>query len=145
MKRRTFLAATLLTLPVLGCGGGRGSLSGTVKRKNRLLSSGTISAIGTDNVVVYGPIQTDGSYSLTGVRNGTVKVAVECPNPAGTKPLTHNDEPGGAPLPLPGRGAVAAAPVAGWFEIPLQYSRFEESGLTVDVSGATTFEINMND
>jgi hypothetical protein len=60
---------------VAGCGGGKGSLSGTVTVKGKPLPAGTVTAKCADGTVAAGSVS-NGRYQVDGVSRGTVKISV---------------------------------------------------------------------
>jgi hypothetical protein len=93
-----------------------------------------------DGVLVTGPIREDGSYALTSVPTGTVRVAVNSPPPvevgAGGPTGPLGKDPASAPPP--------PADNKSWFPIPEQYGDPEQSGLTCNVKpGANVHNIDL--
>jgi hypothetical protein len=108
-----------------GCGhsGSVGKVTGKVRYKDQLLSSGTVTFVGADGKVQHGAIAADGTYRIARVAVGTARVAV----------LSHSRAPAGL-------GDGQEKPVA----IPKRYERPETSGLTYEVKkGRQSFDIDL--
>src|SRR4051794_4310897 len=73
----------VLVLAVLaaGCGRKAGNVSGTVKFNDKPLTAGTITFYDRDDRPTSSPISATGTYSVTGVASGKVKVAIAVPLP----------------------------------------------------------------
>jgi len=144
-------AAFALGLVLLaGCGGGTGSVSGTVTYKPKgKVASGTVMILAADGKPRYGEIGADGSYSVADVPAGKCKVTVSSPDTSGQVNRGAEGPPGrptiqGGREPAGGKGAKAAPP-SGWFAIPEKYGDAANSGLSVDVQrGTTTHNIELN-
>jgi len=138
----------LLLALAAGCSSS-GSLSGTVtsKQSNKKVMSGTVGVLGSDNVLKYGEIKPDGTYTVKGVRTGPVKVSVSSPNPKG---VGLPGREGGPRRPPPEGGAPATPAVPpevlkGWFPIADKYGDPSKSGLTTTVKGGSnTFNIELD-
>ncbi len=152
---RTAPAAFALGLVVLaGCGGGTGSVTGTVtyKPKGKALVSGTVMVLAADGKPRYGEIAADGRYTVADVPVGKCKVTVSSPDSSGQVNRGAEGDPAAAGRPkMPGREAPGAAakavPLAptGWFAIPDKYGDVNKSELSVDVQrGVTTYNIELN-
>ncbi|MBA4191272.1 MAG: hypothetical protein C0467_25095 [Planctomycetaceae bacterium] len=81
---------TLLGLSTLaglwGCGKASNNVAtvkGTVKNKDKILKSGTISFYGADNTMASASIMSDGTYVCQGVPMGDVKVTITQPQVGG--------------------------------------------------------------
>lgn len=123
----------LLALVVVGCSG-RGDVSGKVSYNGKPVVFGTVLILAKDRSH-QGEIKTDGSYSVSGVAVGTVRVAVNSPNPKKIE-LYPNKNPEFKQDPYPD--------VPGWFAIPKQYEAVETSGLTYTVNGGSnTIDIEL--
>ncbi|MDB5312469.1 MAG: hypothetical protein JWO38_6671 [Gemmataceae bacterium] len=73
-------AGLVLAVGVVGCGGGpkRVSVSGTVTYAGKPVPVGTVSFIGTADVIESSPI-TDGKYTIANAPVGPVKVTISTP------------------------------------------------------------------
>lgn len=151
-------------LPLAGCSPGKGSLKGTVSLKGKLLAMGSVNAMNAEGLASGGEIQPDGTYLIAECPGGKVKVCVISVNPeikaaeaaiANTPEQSYSDEQraqrlkdfgGGnanASTPTPAAPPPKPGDASAWMEIPVQYSNPDTSGLEVDVSGVTVFDINM--
>ncbi|HYH64640.1 MAG TPA: hypothetical protein VD866_08100 [Urbifossiella sp.] len=135
-----------------GCGGGTGSVSGTVtyKPNGKTLTSGSVMVLPSKGEAKYGAIGPDGTYQVNDVPAGPCKVTVSSPDPT---EVTSRGPPGGEAATgrpnIPGREPAAkaakAAPPTGWFAIPDKYGDPNNSGLSVEVKkGVTTYNIELN-
>jgi len=123
-----------VTLLSTGCGKGSGSLKGTVTYKGQPVVLGTVTAIGKDNIPRTGLIQSDGSYEIIGLPTGSVRLAVESPDPRQTEgQLDENEKP------------IKPKVVKGWRKLPEKYGSVETSDLTYDVSrGSNDYDISLD-
>jgi hypothetical protein len=150
------LAALLLLGVVVGCGPGRGTVSGQVKFKGRPLPGGQIAFIPADpkQPPVFGSLDENGRYELT-VAAGNVKISVDnrelAPPPETGKGLPEGLPPG-IKLPKGGKAQVRPAPQqpqsdklpGKYVEIPSKYYQIETSGLSYTVTaGSQTHDIEL--
>jgi hypothetical protein len=142
------LLALLLGL-IVGCGPGKGDLSGTVSYRGKAVKFGTVTVFGGDGVPKYGVIDRSGKYSISDITGGDIKLTVESPHPrevAATprEPIKRPDAPkGGVARPEQGTG-VDPEDVKNWFAIPSKYGFADKSGLTFTLrSGANTHNIEL--
>jgi hypothetical protein len=129
------VAAALLTLAAIGCGG-RGDVSGKVTYKGKPLVWGTVQFEGSDGVVKHGNIQPDGTYTVEAVATGNVKAAVSSLNPQSSdfQPIQREGQAPRKPRPE----------VKGWFPIPDKYDTPFKSGLTYEIKrGQNTIDIDL--
>ena len=144
--------AWLLVLVPLGCSG-KGNLSGKVTYRGQPLKGGLVSFLPEEagKEVKTSAIHEDGSYSVTGVPAGPVRITVD------TKPAL----PGPTPEQMARRGSRAAAAAAAFAQdpnaesktgggkghyvrIPEKYANPDQSGLTYRVkSGSQPFDIDL--
>ena len=117
------VGAILLLASVLGCGSRTGSLNGTVTFNAQPVTSGTVTALGPDNIPMASKIQ---AYDLRDVGVGKVRLAIDSPDPT-TVPPGPVGEPNARETPPPANG--------NWREIPAKYSNLDASELTVDLHG----------
>ncbi|HBI46734.1 MAG TPA: hypothetical protein DDY78_28355 [Planctomycetales bacterium] len=119
-----FLAAAAFAS--LGCGGGRGNVSGEVKYSGQPLAAGDITFIFEDGEKqqVHADV-IDGKYTLPPTQTGKAKVTITA-----TAPNTaHGPLPAGATVTGPSVSPEKYVP------IPQKYSNLDQSGLTYDVKG----------
>jgi hypothetical protein len=135
-KRRFFflqLLGGLLCLTVIGCGPGRGDLSGKITYQGKSLRSGSISVLDSEGVPKSGLIQDDGSYLVQDIGAGPIKIAVISPDPGQSQPRPRKKD---VPPPKVDR--------TGWFAIPEKYSDFDKSELSFDLrSGPNAWNIDL--
>lgn len=140
-------ALFVLCAGLLGCGGGVGSVEGTVtfKPNSKKLAWGTVIITGRDNLQKVGTINKDGTYVVHGVPAGEAKITVSSDDPKATG---DGDRRGGG---RGGEGEVQRPPdpnapdpattkvdpeiAKAWFPIPKKYANPLESPLTVTVKG----------
>ena len=134
--RKTISCCVLSSLILAsGCGGGTGSLSGTITYQGQPLRMGTVSVVGGDGIIRAGTIQDDGTYTVTDVATGSVKIAVTSQDPSEQKVAAKGPS-----------GEVANHSNDGlkWFAIPDKYGDFEQSGLTFPLQrGTNGFSIEL--
>jgi hypothetical protein len=129
----------------LGCGGGRGDISGEVTYKGELVSVGRITFLSqVDKQEVKSAHIIRGKYSIAGFPAGPVKITVESfepPDPEilqNTKSLAKVKPAGGMkehmPGPPPELLEMADGPPLKYVPIPRDYSNSETSGLTYEVT-----------
>jgi hypothetical protein len=71
--------AALLVVP--GCGNPRARVHGTLKYQGKPLGGAIITFFSTDNAAFSARTRTDGTYQVTGVPQGAVRVSVQIPQP----------------------------------------------------------------
>jgi hypothetical protein len=110
------LAAFLL---LAGCAG-QGKVSGTVKFAGQVLAGGTITFYDSRNMTQSSPIGEDGSYSISRVAVGPVKVSIAVP----------------ISIPIQGTlpGAQTTVTTTKTPAIPTRYNDPKESGLGFEVT-----------
>jgi hypothetical protein len=122
-----------------GCGGGKGTLKGKVTFQGKPVVVGTVTVFASDGSVCLGPIQSDGSYEVKNVAQGTAKVAVSSPDTTQLNPLQlaqGKGSAGGKPPKAGDEDAPRPNP-PGWMELPRKYADVATSDLTAKVSGGT--------
>jgi hypothetical protein len=120
VRRRAALCCLLLALAV-GCGKGKGTISGTVKYKGTPLTSGTIIFRGPDGYVDSTSISNQGEYTLANFPVGEAKITV-------ATQLYEKETPGGT-----SKSKGKKKKVANVVEIPTKYSDPERSKLSYTV------------
>ena len=94
---------------------------------------GSVVVLGSDGIPKSGQIQDDGTYTITGIAAGSVKISVSSPDPGESQPSQRIP---GTPQPKVGR--------TGWFAIPDKYGDFAKSELTYGLKrGANSFNIDL--
>jgi hypothetical protein len=132
---RPTVVAMLLALAATGCGG-HGDVSGKVTYKGKALVWGTVQFEGSDNMIRQGNIDSDGTYSISGVATGEAKAAVSSINPKSSDFQVRQAEGRPPPKPRP--------EVKGWFPIPEKYDTPSKSGLTYSIkTGQNKLDIDL--
>lgn len=127
MKLTKVLVAVLAAVAVAGCGEPDGrvrEVRGTVSYKGQPLDSGTVRVVGANNEVAFAVVQADGSFILTDVPPGEVKIGVQ----QGNEPRSVGDSSGKK------AANAARAPVA----LPKKFHDPETSGVTHTIAHGTT-------
>ncbi|MFQ3592330.1 MAG: carboxypeptidase-like regulatory domain-containing protein [Gemmataceae bacterium] len=151
---RPLVGIVLLTFVTLtGCGPATGELTGMVKSGSKLVVSGSVTAVGSDNIPHGAPIGADGRYRLSGLPLGDVKLLVSSPNPAGRNQGRPEAGKGGG---RGGRGKEGRQPppsetppldpevVKKWFPISEDYGDLAKTTLRATVKpGSTTHDIEL--
>src|SRR5437879_5538537 len=122
--RVAFLLLTVLTLS--SCASTkRGDVHGKVSCGGRLVIYGSVVLVGSDDRPVTGPINNDGTYAVSGVSAGAVRVAVVSPDPATPLPpdwpLPGERAPKVPPAPPKYRPLAPEVDRRKWFPLPKQY------------------------
>jgi hypothetical protein len=144
-RRVSLGLATVALLAMCGCNVTAGRLNGKVTYKGKTVCSGTVTCIGSDGIARYGRIQVDGTYKMSDMPTGRVKIAINSPDPS---------IPNSAGSPVVGqkRGGNGLEPVPEtpppdpklWFEIPESASDADRSRITTKVKqGDNTFDIEI--
>jgi hypothetical protein len=142
--RIAILALCALALCLDGCKKqGKASVSGKVSYQGKKIVYGSVVITGDDDIPHNGAIQSDGTYSVDHVPFGSVRVAVNSPDPAKNKMPDRK-------IPAELKDKIKMPPehklpeVKGWFPIPAMYGDFKTSGLTTTVDKeSTTFDIDL--
>ena len=138
-----FLLLTILTLS--SCASAkRGEVHGKVSYGGRPIIYGSVVLIGSDDKSVTGRINADGTYAVSGVHAGAVRVAVVSPDPATPRddgmPSFGKRDPKAPPPPI----MAPEVDRSRWFPLPQQYKRADTSGLTTTIHGGdNTFDIEL--
>jgi hypothetical protein len=133
--QRLLCICTLLVLMQASLGCSRtGTVSGTVKFKDRPLRAGTVIFHCQDGIVLRAPIDKNGTYSLPAAPLGPVQITVVIPR---TRQLNMSTE--GAPVFKDLKQADKAEPEDSTEQIaiPLKYRDPETSGLSFTVEGGS--------
>jgi hypothetical protein len=144
--RLAFLLLTVLTLS--SCASvKRGDVHGKVSRGGRPIIYGSVVLIGSNDIPVTGRINADGTYAVSGVPAGAVRVAVVSPDPATPLPdrqLPWERNPKAPLLPPKRRPMAPEVDRRKWFALPKQYEMADTSGITTTIhSGDNTFDIDL--
>lgn len=128
-----FSLVGLSCLAAAGCGGGTGELAGTVTYQDKPLRQGTVLVAAGDGSTQSGVIRDDGSYTVTNVPAGPVKIAVTSPDPRSVKVARRKKDEKPPP-----------PDTSKWFAIPEKYADPAKSELTTTVkSGRNPFNIDL--
>jgi hypothetical protein len=144
---RSFTAiVAFMALAAVGCGGGKGEVSGQVKFKDEPLPSGRVTFVCQSGAKeVFSSEIVKGRYTIAGIPVGPVKITVETFPPAPAKAPPSNI-PGGIPPNIKGMpppGAPSLAPEK-YVAIPARYGNMEQSRLSYTVtSGQQEHDINL--
>lgn len=159
-----------VALCIVGCGPTIGSVNGTVTYGNKQLKGGTVVLMGESGAPTYSTlIESDGTYKIENVRTGTYKVLVDTAGLKGSLGYNMSGPPGSKVSPKKGAGVVKNEPPPGanvpegykmgnpanqqreeslkrYVQIPLKYSKFEDTSLTLEVKGgAQEYKIQLVD
>ena len=131
----------LLVLAAGGCSPARGTVTGKVTYKDKVVSWGTVSIFASDNMQYSGEIAADGTYAIANVPSGAVRFCVASPNPDFKKrgPMPGNDRGGIRRDPKQFR-----SPPANWVSLPERYSELQSTTLTGTVRSHTTIHLELN-
>jgi hypothetical protein len=78
LRLACFALGLLACPPLVGCGGGKGDVSGVVKYKGTPLKGGVVTFVNSESGPSFtASINEDGTYNAPNVRAGTYKVCVE--------------------------------------------------------------------
>lgn len=147
MRRRLFikgLRGTCLIFLVIGpatltgCGPGKGALSGKVSYQGKPLPGGFITIVpekGTAAQTVQGKIETDGTYSVSNIIAGPVKIGVQgLETPKYAEAMIPPSE-----MATRGKDTLKASPKATQpaVKLPVDYGNPEKSGLRYTVTGGS--------
>ena len=143
--RLTMLAAAVLAAVALsGCGDvPRGRLHGTVKYQGKPLTGATVIFLAKDNKTHVARLKSDGTYDVSGVALGPIKVSVQADLPA----VSPKAESFGSAVSSQGKGVsdekAGKAPVppitekaAGGARLPTHYADADKSGLSFELKDA---------
>jgi hypothetical protein len=127
-----------------GCDAPKGTVTGFVKYKDKIVKGGTVTFVAKGGASGSSPIAEDGSYTVSNIPVGDVQITVET---ASMKP--SGMDVGHKYKPPPGAPPEAAAGMGGkskdrYVQIPDSYNNPSTSGLTYTVkSGNQEFPIDL--
>lgn len=143
MRIALFAAAVAAAVVFPGCGGDvpRGRVHGTLKFQGKPLTGATVVFLASDNKTHVVDVKADGSYEVSGVARGPVKVSVQPAAPRSAvkgefdRPLSSQAK--GVDDEKAGKEPVAPpAPKAGAPAVGAQYADADKSGLTFELKEA---------
>jgi len=150
---RTCLLLFPLSILVVGCGSGQGTVSGKVYYKGKLLPGGDVRFFPeSGGGSFYSGIGSDGSYSIAKVPRGPAKITVtysrESPlakaNPRNRAMAERGMQQQQEAMKAHRKNADSAPPPSDVASVPDKYAKPDQSGLKVDVTGGKqTFDINL--
>ena len=144
MNRLIRTAVVLAALALTGCADGTTDVSGKVTYKGKPVAYGAVVVFDADGAPKSGTIQPDGTFRVSGVRSGPVKVAVSSPPPPGAEPARKGTgrDADDDKLPL----AVPPAPpevLKSWRPIPEKYGDPNKSELTAEVKSGQPLDLDL--
>ncbi|CAN5412966.1 hypothetical protein BH11PLA2_BH11PLA2_27130 [soil metagenome] len=146
-KLVTLFALGLLALT--GCGPTVTDVIGTVQYQGKPVVFGTVMVIDAGGEPKYGQLKTDGSFTITGVRPGPVKVSVSSPTPPGVTGgrvvVKSPDALDGLDGRKPADRAANVDPVVakGWFPLPEKFGDPTTSGVTAVIATGQPLPIDL--
>jgi hypothetical protein len=136
LRNIALLFATLAAwVFAVGCDGPKGTVTGSVKYKDQVVKGGTVTFVGADGKGGgSSPIAEDGTYTITDVPVGDMKIAVETVSmkPSGMDKGHQYKPPKEAPPEAAG-GMPGGKAKDRFVPIPDSYSDVHTSGLTYTV------------
>jgi hypothetical protein len=127
LRRLGGVAVVCLAVALTGCGGSgtdkAKEIRGSVSYKGQKLESGTVRFVSANNEVAFARVQPDGSFIITDVSPGEVKVGVI----QGNEPRSVGDS----------SGKPAAKPTKPPVVLPQKYQDPATSGVTKTVEAST--------
>jgi hypothetical protein len=152
------VGGVLTCLAISGCGRSQGTVTGSVKYKDKTVKMGNVAFFPKQGPPIYANIKNDGTYEAVGVPAGEATVTVNSADPRGELGDTPRGGPGagrgggdvgeGPGMPLPRRG-LPATPldpklVKDWVAIPTTYTDILTTPLAFTVkSGKNEFPIEI--
>jgi hypothetical protein len=145
MTRHLRPAILLAALAAAGCGDPTTEVTGKVTYQGKPVVYGSVVVFDAGGAPKSGAIQPDGTFRISGVRLGSVKVAVSSPLPPGSQPTGKKDardavDPDKPPV------EVAPAPpevIKNWVPIPNKYGDPNTSELTTNVKAGEPLNIEL--
>jgi hypothetical protein len=135
MQLRYLLVCAGLSLACIGCGPGRGDITGQVTFQGRLVEVGSVVLLPPDKIVRSVLID-KGTYVFHNVPAGLVQFSVSSPDPLEQRVGGHKPED------WQKAEAAAVTRAEKWFAIPAKYASFDTSGLAFEMhSGENRFDI----
>jgi hypothetical protein len=140
--RPTILATASLAAVVLcGCGDvPRGRIHGTVKFQGKPLSATTVIFLAKDNKTHLAKLKSDGTFDVSGVALGPIKVSLQQDLPAVASKSEYSNTPSSQAKGVsdekagkPPASEVKLKTDTG-FHLPAQYADAEKSGLTFELT-----------
>jgi hypothetical protein len=117
-----------LLVGTTGCGGA-GNVTGTITYKGKPVASGSVLILDRDGLAHHGPLQQDGSFSISGVRRGEARLAVNSPNPRTLLAAVGEKVVGQR------RTSAPSPSLEKWFSLPPKFGDPIQSGLKMTVHG----------
>jgi hypothetical protein len=132
-------------LVCLGCGKGKGEVTGKVTYNGTPLTHGTVTIQDSDGAVQQSVIEGDGTYTVKDLATGEAKVSVRCRDPFEVEYAKAMAGRGGQKN-RHSKGTPATNPIKSGQKskgslIPEKYAEFDQSGLTVNVEKDTKYDI----
>jgi hypothetical protein len=141
MRLTLFAAAVLAAVALSGCGDvPRGRIHGTVRYQGKPLTGATVIFLAGDNKTHVAKLKPDGTYDVSGVALGAIKVSVQQDQPAvaskaeprvsassGQEKGVADEKAGRAP------STPVVEKVDRGVRFPAHYSDAEKSGLTFEL------------
>lgn len=136
LRRNPRFGPRLVLLAALvggGCGGGKGSVSGTVTFKDKPLPTGTITFLDDRNEVLASSAIREGKYAVFNLPVGPTKIIVSTPPESPSKRRRPRHLPGVKKSEPLGKGSVTTRPAVMVFAIPARYADPAQTDLTFTV------------
>ena len=122
-------------LALVGCGSGKGDVSGTVTYKKNPLKFGSVTIVAANGLAFQGEIAENGRYEIKNIPLGKAKFFVVCQSSKGTVNLAKSGRPG---------SDSAAPPEVPVNLIPDKYSDFSQENLAHEItSGENTIDLKL--
>lgn len=147
------ISALACAFGLAGCGSGRVDVAGEVSMNGKPVVYGSVTLVAADGIGYAGEIQPDGTFQVTGVPAGPVKIGVSSPNPRGIAQAAAGGRKDKTELNFAGNRrretnptvpATAVLPpeiVAKWFQIPERYEDPAKSGAAGQAKRGQKIEI----
>jgi len=134
----------VLSVAVLGCGGGTGTVTGTVSYKGTPLKGGNVTFVAADKQTHLSAIGEDGRYTIEKLALGTAQISVETDSLAQMARRPRYGPPAGAEAPGGYKPPDPAEAAKRYVQIPKPYGDPATSGLTYDVKrGSQQYPIDL--